>query len=160
MPHSLSSSHVPSPQGSSKLSATPLLLGGPHTLASSLQAESPQLSPVHGRTPSLSTHHQFSSTESMNPSEVSLHPRETSPSMHWVNPGALQSRGSFQGSVTSRSSRAPNWPPFMDPDPSTFRMSAQISTANAPNPSSRPGTPLVRPMHSDQVSRYVKKGDV
>ena len=163
MPHSLSSSHVPSPQGSSKLSALPLLLGGPYTLASSLQAESPQLSPVHGRTPSLSTHHQFSSTESMNPSEVSLHPREHGPSMHWVNPGAHQSRVSSHGSVTSQSSRASNWPPFMDPDPSTSgtsRMSAQISTTNAPNSSSRPGTPLVRPMHSDQVSRYVKKGDV
>ena len=163
MPHSLSSSHVPSPQGSSKLSALPLLLGGPYTLASSLQAESPQLSPVHGRTPSHSTHHQFSSTESMNPSEVSLHPREHGPSMHWVNPGAHQSRVSSQGSVTSQSSRASNWPPFMDPDPSTSgtsRMSAQISTTNAPNSSSRPGTPLVRPMHSDQVSRYVKKGDV
>ena len=160
MPHSLSSPHVPSPQGSSKLSATPLLLGGPHTLASSLQAESPQLSPVHGRTPSLSTHHQFSSTESMNPSEVSLHPREPGPSTYWVHPGARQSTGSFQGSRSSQSSRAPVWPPFMDPDPSTFRMSAQISTTNAPNSPSRPETPPVCPMYSEQMSRYLKKGDV
>ena len=158
--HSRTSSHAPSPQGSPKLPDVPLPLDSPYTLASSLRAESPQLSPVHGLTSSLPTHHQFSSTESMNPSVVASHSREPSPSMHWVNPGANQSRGSFQGSVTSQSSRAPDWPPFMDPDPSTFRMSAQISTTNAPNSSSRPGTPLVRPMHSDQVSRYVKKGDV
>jgi hypothetical protein len=48
----------------------------------------------------------------------------------------------------------------MDPDPSTFRMSAQISTTNAPNSPSRPETPPVCPMYSEQMSRYLKKGDV
>jgi len=135
MPHPLSSFHTQFPQGFPKLLATPLLLGGPHTSASSIQAESPQLSPV------------------------SLHSREHGPSMHWVHPGTHQSTGSFQGSMTSQSSRAPFWPPFMFPDPSAFRISTQISATNAPNSPSRPDTP-VSPMHSEQMSRYMKKGDV
>lgn len=121
----------------------------------------PQLSSLtlHGRTQSLSTH---SSTEFVKHSADS---KGQSPSGSGAQIGAHQSRESLRpaGSMTSRSTQAPPRPSFMFPkfpEPSIPGISTQASTMNAGNSPSRPGTPPVRPMNSDQVSRYLKNGDV
>ena len=116
----------------------------------------PQLPSVteHGGTPSFPIPHRFSSTEFVNPL--------TDSKVHSPSGGAHQSRESIrpEGSMTSQSTQAPPTPRFTFPEPSIPRISTQASTINAGNSGARPGTPLVRPMHSDQVSRYVKNGDV
>jgi len=161
VPHSRSSSHAPSPQGSPKLPATPLPLGSPHTSASSFRAESPRLPPAHGRTPNRLTPYQLPFTEYMNSSAVSPHLRGHSPLMYGTHTSAHQSMGSFPDSMTIQSFQAPfSLPVTTFPEPSVHRLLTPALTTNASNSSFRPDTHPVRPMHSDQVSRYVKKGDV
>jgi hypothetical protein len=162
VPHSLSFSYAPRPQGSPRLSAAPIPLGSPHTPSSSLRAESPRLPPVHGRTPSLSTRHQFPSTESMNPRLVPLHSRGHNLMMYRMPTGAHQSTEIFQpeDSMSVQSFQAPFGLQITSPELSVHRSSTPPSMANASNHPFRPDTYPVRPMHPDQVSRYVKKGDV
>ena len=162
VPHARTSPHAPSPQDSPKLPATQLPLGSPHTSASSLRAESPRHTPVHGQIPSLLTPYPFPSTEYTNSSAVSSHSRGHGLMMHRVHTGAHQSTGSFQDSVTIQSFQAPFrlQPEVMFPEPFAHRPLTSVSMTNASNSSFRPDTHPVRPMHSDQVSRYVKKGDV
>jgi hypothetical protein len=151
------------PEGST--SGVSILLEEPSRPASPEDKQSmdsssrPQLSPVHGRTQSLPTRHQHPSIESLNSSAVSSHSREHSPSTYGVNISAHPSRGTIQDSMTSQSiqAQAPR-PPFTFP---FFpRPSTQISTANNALSSPFSLSTRVRPMNSDQVSRYVKKGDV
>ena len=114
---------------------------------------------AHGRTQSFPTHHRLPSTEFVDPSEDS---KGHSPLVYRTHISAHQSRGSTrpEGSVTSQSTQAPPRPPFLFPESSLPHISTQAWTMNAGNSPFRPGTPLVRPMHSGQVSRYVKNGDV
>ena len=105
----------------------------------------PQLPSVHGPTQYLPTNHQLPSSDLGN-----SHSGQ-SPSTYGVPIGAHQSRGNSQDFVTSQSIQA---------RPSVPRISTQFLTTNAPNASPQPDTPPVRPMHSDLVSRYMKKGDV
>jgi hypothetical protein len=63
-----------------------------------------------------------------------------------------------EGSMTSQSTQAPPRPLIPFPMPSVSRISIQASTMSAGNFPFPPGMPL--PMHSEQVSRYVKNGDV
>ena len=116
----------------------------------------PQIPLVHGSTQSLPTHHQLPSSDSVNSSVVSSHSGRT-PSTYGVYTGAHQSRGSNQDSVPSQSIQPPRIP---FPQPSLPHISTQISTTNAPNAPPRLDTLPVRPMHTEQVSRYMKKGDV
>jgi hypothetical protein len=160
VPHSLSFSYAPSLQGSPRLSAAPFPSGSPRILSSSLRAESPRL-PIHGRMPSdpsLPTRHQFPSTESMNPRVVSSHSRGHNPLMYGAHTDAHQRTGSFQDSMTLQSIQAPPRPPFTFPELFFPYISTQTLTTNASNSPCRPTR--VIPMHSDQVSRYLKKGDV
>jgi hypothetical protein len=122
-----------------------------------------RLSPLQGRTQSHGspTRHRLQSTESVNPSVASSHSGEHSPSMYVLDEGAHQSRGSIQDPMTSQSIQAPPGPPPTFPEPFFPHLSTQTSATNTPNYPFPPalGT-RVRPMNSDQVSRYVKKGDV
>lgn len=115
-----------------------------------------RLPPAHGPTQSFPTHHQPPSSESANSSAVSSPSRGPSPSRYRVPISTHQSGGTIQDSMTSQSIQARI--PF--PQPFTPRVSTPISTTNASSDPSRPDTPPVRPMHPDQVSRYMKKGDV
>jgi hypothetical protein len=138
--------------------------GTPEDTQSEYSFSPPQLPSVtvHGRTQSLSTH---PSTEFVNPSAES---KGHSLSEYGTQIGAHQSKESIrpEGSMTSRSTRAPPRPSFTFPAPVTFPVpsipgtSTQASTMNAGNSPFRPDTPPVRPMNSDQVSRFLKKGDV
>lgn len=121
---------------------------------------------VHGRTQNLSTHHQLPSTEFVN---LSADSKGDSPSGYGTQIGAHQSKESMrpQGSMTLRSTQAPPRPSFTFPAPITFPepsitgVSTQASTMNAGHSPFRHGIPPeVRPMNSDQVSRYLKNGDV
>jgi hypothetical protein len=133
----------------------------PEDTQSTYSSSRSRLSPVHGQTQSLPTRHQLPSTESVGSSTVSSHSGRYSPSMYAVHIGAHQSRGSIQDSMTSQSSQAPPRPPIPFPEPFVPHISTKISTTNAPNSPPRPGTRVrVRPMNPEQVSRYVKKGDV
>ena len=159
VPHSLGFSHAPSPQGSPRLSAAQFPSGNPHSLSSSLREESPRLPPIHGWMPSFPTRYQLTSTESTNPRLVSSHSRGDSPSIYGVHTGAHQSTESFQDSMTLQSIQTLPRPPFTFPELFVPHISTQTPTANVSNPLSR-STTLVRPMPSNQVSRYAKKGDV
>lgn len=114
---------------------------------------------VHGRAQSLSTHHRLPSTEFVNQSADS---KGHSPSGYGSHIGAHQIGESIrsEGSMTSQSTQAPPRAPFTFPEPSIPPLSTQASTMNAGNSPFRPAVLPVRPMHSDQVSRYVKNGDV
>jgi hypothetical protein len=92
---------------------------------------------VHGRTQSLSTHHGLPSTELMNPAADS---NGHSPSGY----GSIRPENPMTSG--SQSTQAFPRPPIPFPEPSIYRISTQAST--------------MRQMHSDQVSRYVKNGDV
>jgi hypothetical protein len=155
-----------SPEGS--ISEVPIQLEQPSRPASPEDTQSsmyspprPRLSPVHDRTQSLPTSHQLPSTVSVNSSSVSSHSRGHSPSMYGEHIGAHQSRGNIQNFVTSQSTQVSTGPSFPLPEPfvSLISESTQISTTIAPISPSQPDT-RVRQMTSDQVSRYVKKGDV
>ena len=125
--------------------------------------QGPQLpsATVPGRTQSLSTHHRFPSTELVNPPADS---NGHSPSGYGTHIGAHQSRG--PGSIhpgspmTSQSTQAPPRPPIPFPEPLVSRISTEASTIHVGNSPFQPSIPPVRPMNSDQVSRYVKNGDV
>jgi hypothetical protein len=124
----------------------------------------PQLPSVtaDGRTQSFSTYHRFPSPEFVNPSADS---KGHNLSGYGTHMGAHQSRESIrpEGSMTLRSTQALPRPSFTFPtfpEPSIPGISTQASTVNAGNSPFRPGTTPVRPMNSDQVSRYLKKGDV
>lgn len=118
------------------------------------QSELPSVT-AHGRTQNLSTHHRLPSTEFVSPSADS---NGHSPSAYGTHMGAHQSRGSIrpESPMTSSSQSTQARIPF--PEPSISCVS-QASTMSARNSPFRPGIP-VRPMHSEQVSRYVKNGDV
>ncbi|KAH9963109.1 hypothetical protein BJV74DRAFT_335849 [Russula compacta] len=111
---------------------------------------SPPQSPVssiRGRTTSLPTPHPFPSTESVNSSVDSSH----------------SGRPSFSGSIQARSQQLINAspePPLALPEPNVSRISLQVPLTNAPGTEPVPGNRWIRPMHPEQVSRYVKKGDV
>jgi hypothetical protein len=113
--------------------------------------QGPQLpsATVHGRAQSLSTHHWLPSTEVVNPPADS---NGHSPSGYGAHIGAHQSRGSIRPespmTSSSQSTQAFPRPSIPFPEPS-----------HVGNPQFQQGNP-VRPMHSDQVSRYVKNGDV
>ena len=115
---------------------------------------------VHGRTQSFSTHHQLPSTESVNPSEDS---KGQGSSGYGTQIGAYQSRESIrpqEGPMTSQPTQAPPGPPFPFPEPPIPRISTQALTMNEGSSLFGASTLSVRPMHSEQVSRYVKNGDV
>jgi hypothetical protein len=113
---------------------------------------------VHGRTQSPPTHHRPPSAEFVNPSADSK--GHSTP--YGTNIGAHQTRESIrsEGPMTSQSTQAPPRPPLTFPEPSISHISTQASTMHAGNSPFRPDMPPMRPMHSDQVSRYVKNGDV
>jgi len=119
-----------------------------------------RLSPLHDRMQQLDTHHQLPSTESVNSSADSSRPRER-PSVL----GAHRNVHSSQGSIWAPSSspsliQAPREPSIVYPETSVSRISIQLSASTASNTQPRTATRSLRPMHSEQVSRYVKKGDV
>ncbi len=136
--------------------------GTPEDTRSVYSFHPPQLpsAMVHGETQSPPTHPRFPSPELVNPSAVSLHSRGQSPS--GTHTGSHQSRESIrpEGPMASQSTQVPPRPPFPFPEPSIPRISTRASTVNVRNSPFRPGTPPVKPMHSGQVSRYVKNGDV
>jgi hypothetical protein len=156
--------HSQDSEGSSKIPIEikgPSRPGTPDDTPSVYSFSPPQLPSVmvHGRTQSLSTHHRLPSTEFVNQSADS---QGHSP-WYGTHTGAHQIGESIrpEGFVTSQSTQAPPRPPFTFPKPSISPISTQASTMNAGNSPFRPGSmPPVRPMHSDQVSRYVKNGDV
>jgi hypothetical protein len=125
--------------------------------------QGPQLpsTTVHGRTQSPSTHHRFPSTQFVNPPADS---NGHSPSGYGTHIGAHQSRESLRPespmTSSSQSTQAFPEPPIPFPVPSIPRVSTQTSAMHVGNPPLQPGMTSVRPMHSDQVSRYVKNGDV
>ena len=135
--------------------------GTPEDTRSVYSFSPPQVPSVttHGRTQSFPTNHRLTSAEFVNPSGDS---KGHGPSGYGTHIGTHQSGESTrpEGSVTSQSTQAPPRPLIPFPEPSIPRISTQLSTMNADNSPFRPDTPPVRPMHSDQVSRYVKNGDV
>jgi hypothetical protein len=130
----------------------------------SIEIKGPSRSGTLEETQSLSTPHRPPSVEFVSPSADSK--GHITPS--GTNIVAHQSRESIrpEGSMSSQSTQAHPRPSFTFPasftfpEPSIPGISTQASTMNAGNSPFRPPTPLVRPMHSDQVSRYVKNGDV
>jgi hypothetical protein len=141
-------------QGTSKISIEiqgPSRPGSPEDTQSVYSISPPQLPSAHSWPQSLPTHHQPPSTEFVNSSIVTSPSRRQRPSTYGTHIDAHQSKESIH---------PPPRPPFMFPEPSVPRISTQASMTNARNSPFRPGTPPVRPMHSDQVSRYVKNGDV
>ncbi|KAH9958307.1 hypothetical protein BC827DRAFT_1220437 [Russula dissimulans] len=119
-------------------------------------------SPVHGQTQSFSTRHDSPSAESASLSVGSSRSRGHSPSVYGVPArGTLHtyhSRGSIDGSSLA--------PPQIQGIPQSifsmpqFAASRVFLMTNASG--TQPGTErrTIKPMHSDQVSRYTKKGGV
>ena len=134
--------------------------GSPDDTRSMYSFSPPQPPPVtaHGQMQSPSTHHRLSSTEFVNPADSNAH----SPLGYGTHVGAHQSRESIrpESPMTSQSTQVPLRPPIPFPEPSISRVSTRVSAMSAGNSSVRPGVPPVRPMHSEQVSRYAKNGDV
>jgi hypothetical protein len=114
---------------------------------------------VHGQIQGPSTHHRLPSTEFVNPSADS---EGHSPSGSGTHVGAHQSMESIrpESPMTSQSTQAPSGPPIPFPVPSISHISIRAPAMSARNSPFRPGMPPVKPMHSEQVSRYVKNGDV
>jgi hypothetical protein len=118
-----------------------------------------RLSPLHDRIQQFDTHHQLPSTESMNSSADSSRSRER-PSVLGAHRNAHPSQGGIRASSSSPSLiQAPHDPSIVYPETSVSRISFQVSASTA-NTQPRTLTRSLRPMHSEQVSRYVKRGDV
>lgn len=67
--------------------------------------------------------------------------------------------GSIQASSHPSINASPE-PALASPEPYVSRISLQVPVPNAPGTESGPRNRWIRLMHPDQVSRYVKKGDV
>jgi hypothetical protein len=134
----------------------PSMPGSPATSSTSPS----RLSPLHDRMQHLDTHQQLPSTESVNSSADSSRSRGR-PSVLGAHRNAHPSQGSIRAPSSSPSLiRAPLGPSIVYPESSVSRISFQVSVSTALNAQSRTATRSLRPMHSEQVSRYVKKGDV
>ena len=156
------SSYVSSRQGfPSKIPVEVKRPGIPEDIRSVNSFSPPQLPSimVHGRTQKFLTHHQLPSTEFVNPSE---NPEGHNPLGYGTHINGYQSRESIQaqGPMTSQPTQTPPGPPIPFPEPPIPRISTQVLTMNQGNSLLGPNTLSVRPMHSEQVSRYVKNGDV
>jgi hypothetical protein len=115
-----------------------------------------RLSLVRDQAHGLPTRSQLpSSTESVNSSAGSLRSRGHSPFVLVTHRNAHHSQGSIRTpSLGSQSIQAPNELPFAFPE---VPLRIQISATAASNTQPRR---LLKPMHSEKVSRYLKKGDV
>ncbi len=158
--HSLDSEGSPSSEIPIEIKE-PSRPGTPEDTQSEYSFSPPQLPSftAHGRTQSLPTHHRLPSTEFVNPSADS---NGQGPSGYRTHIGAHQSTVNIrpEGPMTSQLTQATTGPSIPFPMPSISRISTRSSRMSAGNPPFRPGMPPVRPMHSEQVSRYVKNGDV
>jgi hypothetical protein len=156
----------------------------PATTESMYSTSRPRLPSIDGLTQSFPISHQHPSTASVNSSGVSWDLRGHSPSMSGGHMGAQDSKeriqdpltsrhdvaglsGAHQGKrnipnyMTSQSIQTPHRPPLMISGPSVPRIPTQISMTDAQDSPPRPDTTSrVWPMQPDEVSRYLKKGDV
>jgi len=110
---------------------------------------------------SLSRHHQLPSTESIHSSADSTSSRGNSSSVSSSSRYTHRSQGSIQGRSSSpRLNQAPHRPPISFPEPLVSRVSIQGSPTVVSTPQAGSRSRKMKPMHSEQVSRYMKKGDV
>jgi len=131
--------------------------GSPVTSSSSLS----RLSLVRDQTQSLPTRNQLPYTESVNSSADSSRSRGHSPFVLVTHRNAHHSQGSMQTpSLGSQWIQIPIEPSFAFPEASVSRVRIQISATAASNTQPGSGRRLIKPMHFDNVSRYLKKGDV
>jgi hypothetical protein len=159
---------VQDPHGSPEVSAhsstgitfrveKPSAPGSPVTSSSSQS----RLSLVRDQRQSLPTRNQLPYTESVNSSADSTRSRGHSPFVLVTHRNAHHSQGSIQiPSLGSQWIQNPIEPSFAFPEASVSRVTIQISAAAASN--TQPGSRrrLIKPMHFDKVSRYLKRGDV
>ena len=153
-----------SPEGSTSEVSIQVRSASPEdtqSMHSSYHPRLSQVSPIDDRKQSSPTSLQSPSKESVSSSVVSSHSGSHSFWMSGANTDSSQGRGGIQDSMTSPSTQEP---PIPFPEPSVSRIPTPISTAqmNALNSPSRLSTPSVKVtlMTSEQVSRYLKKGDV
>ena len=162
-PHSHEDS-AQSPTGITFQVEQPSAPGSPFTSSSSLSRHSP----LQGQTQGFPVHHQLSSAESVDSSADSTSSRGNGSSVSSGSNGyTRRSQGSIQGrSSTPRLNQAPPqltiaFPePIVFPRPSVSRVSIQVSPTVVLTPQAEPGLRKMRPMNPEQVSRYMKKGDV
>jgi hypothetical protein len=133
----------------------PSVPGSPVTSSSSPS----RLSPLHDRIQQLDTHHQLPSTESVNSSADSSRSRGR-PSVPGAHRNMHPNQRRVRAPSSSPSSIQAREPSTVYPETSVSRISIQVSASTASNTHPRTATRSLRPMHSEQVSRYVKKGDV
>lgn len=136
--------------------------GSPATSSSPLSP----ISLLQGQTQSFPMHHQLPSTESVSSSADSTSSRGNGSSVSGSHRYTHRSR-SIQGRSSSpRSNQATHQPalafpePILFPRPSVSRVSIQVSPTVVATPQAGSGLRKMRPIHSEQVSRYMKKGDV
>ena len=141
----------------------------PSAPVSPVTASSPlsRLSQLQGQTQNFPMHHQFPYAESVSSSADSTSSRGNSSSVSGSNRYSHRSQGGIQGSPSSpHLNQAPHQPTISFPEPVVFpersvsRVSIQVSPTVVSSPQARSGLRKMKPMHSDQVARYMKKGDV
>ena len=152
-----------SPTGITVQVEQPSAPGSPVTSTSSLS----QISPLHGQTQSFPMRHQLSSAESVNSSADSTSSSRNDSSVSGSNNYTRRNHGSIQSRSSSpRLNQAPHqlaitFPePMVFPRPSVSRVSIQVSPTVVPTPQAESVLRKMRPMNPEQVSRYMKKGDV
>jgi len=152
-----------SPTGITVQVEQPSAPGSPVTSSSSLS----RLSPLQDQTQNFPTRHQLPSTGSINSSAGSTSSRRNSSSVSGSNRSTHRSQGSIQGRSSSPSlNQSPHqsaiaFPePIVFPQPSVSRVSIQVSPTVVSTTQVGSGSRKMKPMHSEQVSRYMKKGDV
>jgi hypothetical protein len=119
-----------------------------------------RLSTVRDQMQSLPMHRQLPSTESVNSSADSSRSRGQSPSVLVARRNPHSSHGSIRHHSSSlQSMQTPHEPSFTFPEASVSRVTIDILETMGWN-TRPPERRLMKPMHPDKVSRYMRKGDV